>query len=294
MELSMSSLFSRKYVVSAVVVSSAIATMFTLPASAQAASFTLPPAGAGFDYQIGVPYDLPEGVAVVSRDWKQSPAAGAYNICYVNGFQTQKAGESGGPETWDRNLLLKDSTGNVAMDKEWAEAFLDITTPEKRDGVAAEIAKQIDTCASKGFQGLEIDNLDSYERSGGLIQKADAEAYARILSAYAHDKGLAVGQKNALGMASDHVANGFDFAVTEECGAPPLDGGALGEPECDMAVAAFGNLVFDVEYTDQGLGEACNVSGISVVRRDRAVLAPGGTGEVDGVTYNYERATCSA
>src|SRR5947207_11288634 len=58
------------------------------PAAATAA-VTVPPANAAFDYQIGEPYRPPAGVRVVSRDHDASPAAGLYNICYVNGFQTQ-------------------------------------------------------------------------------------------------------------------------------------------------------------------------------------------------------------
>ena len=33
------------------------------------ATFAPPPVNAGFDYQIGGDYPLPEGVSVVSRDW---------------------------------------------------------------------------------------------------------------------------------------------------------------------------------------------------------------------------------
>ena len=55
-----------------------------------------PPANAGFDYQIGGDYPLPDGVTVVSRDWFASEAAEApaCSICYVNGFRTQ-ANEAG-------------------------------------------------------------------------------------------------------------------------------------------------------------------------------------------------------
>ena len=50
---------------------------------------TLPPTGTQWDYQIGGGYPLPDGATIVSRDRTDTPAAGAYNICYVNGFQTQ-------------------------------------------------------------------------------------------------------------------------------------------------------------------------------------------------------------
>src|SRR6187399_2709907 len=49
----------------------------------------LPEANAAFDYQLGGSYTPPAGVRIVTRDREDSPAPGLYNICYVNGFQTQ-------------------------------------------------------------------------------------------------------------------------------------------------------------------------------------------------------------
>ena len=40
-----------------------------------AESYAPPPSNAGFDYQIGGDYPLPEGVSVVSRDWFAGEAA---------------------------------------------------------------------------------------------------------------------------------------------------------------------------------------------------------------------------
>src|SRR5690606_18115219 len=53
----------------------------------------LPPPNARFDYQLGGAYTPPGGVQIVSRDREATPAAGAYNICYVNGFQIQPGEE---------------------------------------------------------------------------------------------------------------------------------------------------------------------------------------------------------
>lgn len=50
---------------------------------------TLPPANGKFDYQLGGAYTPASGTTTVVRDRTASPAAGLYNICYVNGFQTQ-------------------------------------------------------------------------------------------------------------------------------------------------------------------------------------------------------------
>ncbi|MEU0471643.1 endo alpha-1,4 polygalactosaminidase [Streptomyces olivaceus] len=258
--------------------------------SAEAAEPTPPPANADFDYQINTPYDPPEGVTVVSRDWKESPAQGLYNICYVNAFQTQEVGEEDGPDDWDRNLLLKNGNGDVVIDEDWNEAILDITTDTKRGDIAKKINKQIDTCADKGFDALELDNYDTFDRDvvEGRITADDAQAYIRVLSAHGHDKGLAVGQKNTVELAGNHEANGLDFAVAEECGDPEWN-------ECEDYVDAFGNDVIMIEYSEAGMANACAYADrVSVVQRDRDVLAPGETGEDDdGNPTEYLRKTCA-
>ena len=55
-----------------------------------------PPTEGRFDYQLGGAYPLPAGVTVVVRDRQDAPAANAYSICYVNGFQASPTpGRSG-------------------------------------------------------------------------------------------------------------------------------------------------------------------------------------------------------
>ncbi|MFF4845505.1 endo alpha-1,4 polygalactosaminidase [Streptomyces collinus] len=257
------------------VVASAAATL-AVQQTASAATYTLPPVHGAFDYQIGGAYTPPTGVKIVSRDWKASPAAGLYNICYINAFQTQAPGDPGGPQDWDKNLLLKDSSGNVIIDPDWNEALLDISTSAKRTSIATKIQTQIDACATKGFKALELDNYDSYTRSNGKLTESNAQAYIKLLSAYGHNKGLAVGQKNTVELASNHVANGLDFAIVEECG----DTG-----ECADIVSAFGNNAIFIEYTSDGLSNACEYgSQVSVVQRDRDVVPKG--------TSGYVRQTC--
>jgi len=87
-------------------------------ASAHAAilprAVSLPPVNGRFDYQIGGVYTPASGVAVVTRDNSASPAAGLYNICYINAFQTQPEDE----DFWKgqhSDLLLKKANGNVGF-----------------------------------------------------------------------------------------------------------------------------------------------------------------------------------
>ncbi|MFD8708697.1 endo alpha-1,4 polygalactosaminidase [Kitasatospora sp. NPDC059648] len=238
-----------------------------------APAVTVPPVHAGFDYQIGGPYQPPAGVSVVSRDHEASPAPGIYNICYVNGFQAQPDAE----QEWDPDLLLRDGAGNVVHDTAWNEALLDISTDTKRQRIALKVDGWIEECATKGFDAVEPDNYDSYTRSAGLLGAADAEAYQSILVAHAHGQGLAIAQKNAAELAPDRRQLGLDFAVVEQCGT---------YGECNRYADAFGDRVFDVEYDEQGLQAACTTSGarISIVRRDLDVVPPGNPG--------YLRQTC--
>ena len=85
----------------------------------------------------------------------------------------------------------------------------------------------IETCARKGFDAVEFDNLDSWTRFDGTdragavpFDEDDAVAYAARLTAIAHALGLAVGQKNTpqLDASTSLDVIGFDFAVVEECG----------------------------------------------------------------------------
>ncbi|GHH96447.1 endo alpha-1,4 polygalactosaminidase [Streptomyces capillispiralis] len=248
--------------------------------SEAAPTVTLPPVNAPFDYQIGGPYQPADDVEVVTRDVKESPVPDLYNICYVNAFQTQEEGEVGGPQDWDQDLLLTGEDGTVVIDPDWDEVILDISEDGKRERIAAEIDKQIDLCDEKGFDAVELDNYDTYARDvvGGAITADDAQLYIRLLSSYAHSKGLAVGQKNTVELAGQHERNGLDFAIAEECGDPRWN-------ECGRYVSAFGDHAIFIEYTDEGMRNACAYADrVSVVRRDVEVSEP------DSETYIRE--TC--
>ncbi|WP_437062764.1 endo alpha-1,4 polygalactosaminidase [Streptomyces sp. enrichment culture] len=267
---------SRKPVLAGVCATALLVTAAALVpggSKAEAATFSPPPAHAGFDYQIGGAYTPPAGVEVVSRDHTASPAAGLYNICYVNAFQAQPDAE----DEWDDDLLLRDANGDVVYDTDWGEAFLDIRTAGKRERIAEKIGGWIDTCADKGFQAVEPDNYDSYTRAGDLLDAADAQGLIKLLAERAHAGGLAIGQKNTVELAGNREANGLDFAVAEECGE---------WDECGDYTAEFGDRVIVVEYTAKGLSKACSEFGdtLSIVRRDLNVSPKGSSG--------YVRETC--
>jgi hypothetical protein len=240
----------------------------TTTAPATGAAYAAPPENATFDYQLGGAYTPPSGVTVVSRDYTASPAAGLYNICYVNAFQTQPDAQS----WWEKNhpeLLLRDKNGDLVEDEDWGEIMLDFSTEAKQNALTTVVGGWIDQCASKGFKAVEPDNLDTYTRVDGLLTQDQAVAYAAKLSAYAHGKGLAIGQKNTADLSTAKAKKaGFDFAVAEECGQ---------WGECDEYTRTYGNKVLVIEYSQSSFTKVCASHGskLSIVLRDVAVSAPG-------------------
>lgn len=238
---------------------------------------TPPPVSAGFDYQLQAPYEPPAGVSVVARDHTAAPARGLYNICYVNAFQAQPGAE----REWDPDLLLRDKAGAVVMDADWGEAMLDIRTEAKRERIARKVNSWIDACAAKGYRAVEPDNYDSYTRAPrGLLTARDAKAFLSLLARHAHEKGLAIAQKNTLELAPDREEVGVDFAVVEECGQ---------YDECGEYAAEFGRHMIVIEYTDRGMEKACQgwADEISIVRRDLDLAPAGGEDHVRETCDSY-------
>jgi len=239
--------------------------------SSSAAKVLLPTANASFDYQIGGAYAPPSGVQVVSRDRNSAPAAGLYNICYVNGFQIQPDEES----FWTGqhpSLILRDSAGKPVVDVDWGEMLLDTSTAAKRAELATLVGAWIAKCKTDGFNAVEVDNLDSYSRSNGLLTQANNVAFMTSLSAVAHQNGLAIAQKNSSELLGSVKSMGTDFAVVEECNR---------YSECDTYQSAYGNLVFIIEYRAQDFQKGCGAyPELSIVLRDLNVTTPGSSSYV--------------
>ncbi|MFO1201740.1 MAG: endo alpha-1,4 polygalactosaminidase [Tabrizicola sp.] len=229
------------------------------------------PDGIVADYQLGGDYPPPKGVTAVVRDSTGAPEPGLFNICYVNGFQTQPGAD------WPVGLLLAGPDGGPLADPGWPDEYLlDISTPERREANLALVLPALRACAEKGFEAVEFDNLDSYSRSGGRLDVEDALAFATLLVGAARDLGLPAGQKNAAEFgARGRDEAGFAFAVTEECHR---------WDECAAYTRVYGaDQVLGIEYADDLRGsfaEACadpDRPG-SLILRDR-LLSPAGTGD---------------
>ncbi|MBZ2199269.1 endo alpha-1,4 polygalactosaminidase [Occultella gossypii] len=210
--------------------------------------------------------ELLHGVTVYDLDGADSSPShvaalaesGARTICYVN---------AGAWEDWrdDADEFPAEVIG--AAYPGWdGERFLDI---RRLDLLAPLMESRLDACAADGFDAVDPDNIDSYDTETGFdLTRADAVTYALWWASAAHERGLAVGQKNAPDLVGDLV-DSFDFAVTEDCAA---DGWcAEMSPYSDA-----GRPVFAIEYTDRtGSGEFAgfcddpDLSGFSLILKNR-------------------------
>lgn len=97
----------------------------------------------------------------------------------------------------------------------WAgERWLDI---RRLDDLRPIMRLRMERCASKGFDGIEFDNVDGYRNDSGFnLKGADQLLYNEFLARAARNAGLAPGLKNDLGQIDD-LEDDFAFAVNEQC-----------------------------------------------------------------------------
>lgn len=254
--------------------------------TSESSDFALPPTSGVFDYQLGGSYDEldlgddPIAIDVVVRDATSEPLDGAYSVCYVNGFQTQPDDA----EFWleREELLLHDSSGELVIDPEWPDEYvLDPSTSDQRDGILEILGPVIDGCGDDGFDGVEIDNLDTWTRFDE-IDEAGSHALAGEYVARAHDAGMAIAQKNAAEITQvAHDELGFDFAITEECGV---------WEECAAYTGVYGDHVLQIEYpealkeAEMTFGDVCELTDRAplTILRDVELVAAGTAG------YTYD------
>ncbi|MEX2160401.1 MAG: endo alpha-1,4 polygalactosaminidase [Anaerolineales bacterium] len=162
-------------------------------------------------------------------------ARGAQVMCYLN---------AGAWEDWRPDAASFDGEV-VGRDYEgWpGERWLDISNVE---ALAPIILARLDLCASKGFDGVDPDNLDGFNVDTGFdLNAEDAAAYVRWLAEQAHARGLGIGIKNVPELAAQlepHV----DWALTESCF-------AQGWCEDMLTFIQNGKPVFAIEYVEEGM-----------------------------------------
>ncbi|PWH17946.1 MAG: endo alpha-1,4 polygalactosaminidase [Anaerolineae bacterium] len=159
-------------------------------------------------------------------------AKGKKAICYISVGSWEDWRPDA--EQFPPEVLGKDYEG-------WpGEKWLDI---RRIDLLAPIMLARLDRCAAKGFDGVEPDNMQIWDNDTGFpLTYADQLQYALWLAEQAHQRGLAIGQKNAPDMVADLV-DVYDFAITE-------DAFYYGWAEAMQPYIAAHKPVFAAEYTD--------------------------------------------
>jgi len=243
-------------------------------ARAAVPTYQLPDFSAPFDVQLAEQYTPPDGVRTLLLDRSFAPVPGTYNICYINALQTQE-GEKG---IWKKaeqkgrtNLVLRDKFGKWLPDPNtrYAKEFLlDISSRRKRAAIIRVIRPWILECVADGFDAVDFDNLDSYNRSGGRLSEDDAVRFISALNSIVHEHGLPVAQKNAPGLLPRLAETRPDFAIVESCSWDKL---------CKTYVEAFGDRVLMIEFDGDTFDDvACPEYGRShsIIQRDLDFLSP--------------------
>lgn len=175
--------------------------------------------GNGTTYQIEYQYpnnklDTSDPAQVYDVDWQDTTAAqvsalhahGRHAMCYVS---------VGTWENWrpDASTFPKSAIGN--RDGGWAgERWLDI----RQTAVLEPIEDaRFAICKSKGFDGVDPDNLDGFENHSGFpLTYAEQLAYDVWVAQDVHARGMTVSQKGDNDQVND-LYKYFDFAVVEQC-----------------------------------------------------------------------------
>ncbi|MBN2176514.1 MAG: endo alpha-1,4 polygalactosaminidase [Demequinaceae bacterium] len=174
---------------------------------------SLPPPGTAWQIRLdgGVPSD--PGARIVEVDY-QAPEDlvgrlerdGVYTVCYMSAGTVEEYR----PDVAD----FPDEVVGRALPDWPDERYLDL---RRLDLLGPLWEARLDSCAAAGFDAVDPDNVDSYENDSGFpLTEDDAVAAMLWLAEAVHERGMAIGQKNAPGL-TDRLVGVFDFAVTEEC-----------------------------------------------------------------------------
>jgi hypothetical protein len=216
-----------------------VAATATWSASASPRPRWRPAAGDTFQIQYSGPLDLSVSATVYDLDAGDTSAStlatlhaqGRHVLCYV---------DAGSWESYraDAAAFAPATLGKTMED--WPdERWLDI---RRIDLLASPLRARLDSCAAKGFDGVDADNVDGYANDTGFpLTAADQLRFNRWLAAEAHARGLAIALKND-GQQAAVLEPDFDAAVVEQC---------VEYDECELygAFIAAGKPVFDIEYS---------------------------------------------
>jgi len=193
--------------------------------------------GTTWDWQLQDPLTSPRQVSMYDIDLFDNNAQvvtdlhnqGTIAICYISVGSWEDFRPDAG--------LFPDAVKGEIYDGFPNERWLDINNPLIRP----LIEDRFDLCASKGFDGIEPDNIDGYlQNTGFTITYQDQIDYNIWLTEQAHMRGLSIGLKNDFAQIGDLITY-FDWALSEEC---------FVNNECALLspFIASGKAVFQAEY----------------------------------------------
>ena len=177
----------------------------------------------------------------------------------------------------DSRLFPNDIIGEQyedLVDERWVD-YADI------DALAPIMRARIEKCRSKGFDAIEIDNVDAHnyesrDEQGEVVNIGtnfnmtldESIAYVRWLTVEAHSRGLGIGLKNAEEMVPD-VVDEVDWMLVEDC---YFDSWCLAATD----FIAADKPVFMAEYDDlvPDFAPACELAkslGYSAIWRDSSL-----------------------
>jgi hypothetical protein len=243
------------------------------PAPAPAASTAptdagAPSVGASFQWQLsGYPPDLSVDAEVYDLDLFDTPDAslaeledrGVTTVCYFSAgtYEAFRGDADGFPE---------DVRGEPLADFP-DERWLDV---RRIDVLAPVIEARLDRCAARGFEGVELDNVDAYANDSGFdLTAEDQLAFDRWLAEESRARGLSPGLKGTAALAGQLVDD-FDWVLVEQC---------IQYDECEafQPFVGAGKAVFVVEYEgseEDVCGAAAGLEGMTVVRADYTLDGP--------------------
>jgi hypothetical protein len=184
-------------------------------------------------------YDV-DGFDATASDVSAVHAAGIKVVCYLS---------AGTWERWrpDASQFPAAVLGNR---NGWpGERWLDVRDAQSANSALLSIMRaRLDMCEHKGFDAVELDNVDGYTNKTGFpLSSADQIFYNATLANAAHQRGLTVLQKNDNHQIRTLLPY-FDAALNEQCNQyKECTTSQNGSFDYDQYVGA-GKAVFQAEY----------------------------------------------
>ena len=211
----------------------------SVPTSEASAGIWKPALNTSWQWQLTAPVDQSVNAQVYDIDGFDNAASvvsslhaqGRKVICYI---------DAGTYENWrpDASQFPSSVKGN-GVDGWAGEQWLDV----RNITVLGPIMQaRMNMCKTKGFDAVELDNMDGYTNTTGFpLTASDQLTYNTWVANQAHARGLSVGLKNDLDQITQLLPF-FDWELDEQC---------FQYNECDqlMPFINAGKAVFEVEYS---------------------------------------------